>query len=310
MKHKTALIIPVYNRRLITLKALDTLERIGISGKADIIVVDDASSDGTAEEIAQTYPEVIVLKGSGGLYWTGAVEMGMKFAIEAGTECCVWMNDDLELGPNAIESIVQLAMETGAMVTAQGITERGSLEALPFALLYRGGSRLIGKTPPAEPSPDPIEVDTCRGNLVAIPRTVVERIGYPDGENIPHLGGDTDYGLRATAAGIKCYTLTEAVFYETEAFRDDRKSWLLGDQPIRKILGQNLAKRGALYPRMVVVYNLRHWKLRGLPNLVVPYLKLILTGIVRKIVPKSVLLKLFAKYSESYQFGKDVESRR
>lgn len=38
-----------------------------------------------------------------------------------------------------------------------------------------------------------LDVDACRGNCVAVPRTVVERIGSPDSVHLPHYYGDTDY---------------------------------------------------------------------------------------------------------------------
>jgi GT2 family glycosyltransferase len=38
-----------------------------------VIVVDDGSSDRTAEEVAENYPKVTILKGDGNLWWTGAI---------------------------------------------------------------------------------------------------------------------------------------------------------------------------------------------------------------------------------------------
>jgi len=38
-----------------------------------VIVVDDGSSDRTAEEAAKNYPKVIILQGDGNLWWTGAI---------------------------------------------------------------------------------------------------------------------------------------------------------------------------------------------------------------------------------------------
>lgn len=301
----TWILIPVHNRRRVTLETLEALEAFGVMGWASILVVDDGSTDGTADEISAGFPMVEILRGDGCLFWTGAMEIGMKHAVTNGAECCVWMNDDIKLLPGTIEAVVELAMTRSTVVTAQGLAERGNLEPWPFALLYRSSTGLVRRDPDMSVK-EPVQVDTFRGNLVAIPLAVIKRVGYPDGKNIPHLGGDSDYGLRATAAGFKCLTLLSAIFREIETFRDDNRSWLFGNQPIGKMWKQNLSKRGSLYPRMVVVYHLRHWKLRGLPGIFIPYIKLFGSGLVRKLLPKSWLIRLFGTRSYSYNFYKGL----
>jgi len=42
-------------------------------GNIQVIIVDDGSSDRTAEEVAENYPEVTILEGDGNLWWTGAI---------------------------------------------------------------------------------------------------------------------------------------------------------------------------------------------------------------------------------------------
>ncbi len=66
---KVELIIPVYNRREITLQALRSLRRIDDQGlNVHIIVVDDGSTDGTGEAIRRDFPEVQIVEGDGTLH--------------------------------------------------------------------------------------------------------------------------------------------------------------------------------------------------------------------------------------------------
>lgn len=293
------IVIPCHNRKAVTLACLRHLRSLGIPAKYDIIIVDDGSTDGTSEAVRSEFPGVPILRGDGNLFWTGAMEAGMRHAIENGATCCVWLNDDLSLGDHAIEKIVDLALERQTLVTGQGVIdlENGSQWFFPY--LYLGRSKLVG----VDIDPDvstPVRVDTCRGNLVAIPRNVVLKIGYPDGKNIPHVGGDTDYGLRATSAGFDCLTLGGSRFFEKENVRNDNRSWLLGKQPLRKNWSRALARRGNLYPRMKLVYNLRHWGPKGLFYFSYSYFHLIGVSVLRMTIPKPLLHRMFASRSRAF----------
>ena len=79
-KENVYIIIPVHNRKEITLKCLDTLKQNGDLDKYYVIVIDDGSTDGTSEAIQSLYPDVIILTGDGNLWWTGAIKKGMEYA--------------------------------------------------------------------------------------------------------------------------------------------------------------------------------------------------------------------------------------
>ncbi len=293
------IIIPCHNRKFFTIGCLRQLKELGILQTFGVIVVDDGSADETSESVAADFPEATVLHGDGNLFWTGAMEMGMRHAIAEGASCCVWLNDDLSLSEFAIEQVVELALERQTLVTGQGVIDLENGSQWFFPLMYRGKSKLVSID--VDPKgPATVRVDTCRGNLVAIPRNVILKVGYPDGKNIPHIGGDSDYGLRATAAGFECLTLSGAVFFEKDTIRDDNRSWLLGKRPIKKIWKAALSRRGNLYPRMVLVYNLRHWGFRGAINILLVYTRLVILSSLKILVPRSWLIRLYGNKSHAY----------
>ena len=293
------ILIPCHNRKAITLACIRHLRDLGLLARYGLIVIDDGSTDGTSQAIASEFPAVVVLHGDGNLFWTGAMEMGMRHAVAAGSPCCIWLNDDLSLGDHAIEQVTDLAMARQTLVTGQGVIDLESGIQWFFPFMYRGKSKLV----PVDVDPNcssTVNVDTCRGNLVAVPKNVILEIGYPDGKNIPHVGGDSDYGLRATAAGFDCITLCCARFFEKDTVRDDNRSWLLGKQSLRKTWSRALARRGNLYPRMVLTYNFRHWGARGLINVAYSYFHLIGISVLRITVPGPILHRIFARRSSAY----------
>ena len=72
---RIAAVMAVHNRRELTLACLDTLraQELPATAALDVFVLDDASTDGTAEAIAQRHPDVRLLTGDGQLYWNGGM---------------------------------------------------------------------------------------------------------------------------------------------------------------------------------------------------------------------------------------------
>jgi Glycosyl transferase family 2 len=77
---RVAAVLAAYNRRDLTLACLRSLKAQRLpTVTLDVFVLDDASSDGTREQVAEQFPEVTLLHGNGRLYWNG----GMRRAFDA-----------------------------------------------------------------------------------------------------------------------------------------------------------------------------------------------------------------------------------
>jgi N-acetylglucosaminyl-diphospho-decaprenol L-rhamnosyltransferase len=94
-------VVPVHNGYELTHDCLTHLRRQTLAHRA--IVVDDGSSDGTAERLRSDWPEAAVLRLGSNLGYTKAVNRG----VSAGEgEHVVLLNNDVQLRPDCLERLV------------------------------------------------------------------------------------------------------------------------------------------------------------------------------------------------------------
>lgn len=201
-KESVYIIIPVHNRKNITLNCLDNLSKGGDLKRYHASVIDDGSTDGTTEAIRHLYPEVIVLSGDGNLWWTGAIKKGMEYAINQGAKYLIWLNDDCIPTTETLTLIINfLQINPDIIVGASCYIPESSV---PVESGFKGRNRL--KASPGEV----VFVDGLSGYCVGISTAIVNKIGLPDADRFPHYFGDVMYVLKATQAKFKVCILGSA----------------------------------------------------------------------------------------------------
>lgn len=282
MSATTFAVVPVHNRREITLGCLRHLRDQGDLDWLEVIVVDDGSADGTGEAVRAEFSNVLLMHGHGNLWWTGAIRAGMEAALRRGASCVLWLNDDTLPHPDVLRRIASVALREGCIVSARGRVKLPSVEE-DFKGLEKTRWGLRFK--PNMPRNGVLEVDACRGNCLAIPRAVVESIGFPDSRHLPQYYGDTDYTMRARARGIRCLMLVDAWADEIAHSGDLDASWLRGGIPFRLLWTRFAYPGSGLYWRASLIYSLRHWGwLTGGYLFARPYLKMAAVTLVRLFV--------------------------
>lgn len=143
-----------------------------------VFLVDDGSSDGTANAIRTNFPAVVVVEGDGSLYWAKGMRRAWEAAIADSQDWdgYLWLNDDTELRPDAFAKM--MSANDGERIVV------GELENSKGEVVYgirRGG--------------------LFTGNCVFVPRKVYERLGMICGD-YSHAWADSDYAMRAKRAGI------------------------------------------------------------------------------------------------------------
>lgn len=258
---KISPIIPVRNRKDLTRHILSQLyDQIALIGTENIsvVVVDDGSSDGTSDMIRTEFTSVHLIEGNGYLWWTGAICLGMEYAIEKlGSDYIVWLNDDISLGEDFVVKLCEIceSPELANGVIGGIIRDQTYRDWIVFSGMVN--KRLI-RSMDYFATASIVEVDTLNGNLAIIPRVVVDKIGFPDKKRFRHYGGDFDFLFRAKNGGFKVILSSNI-----QATTDYQVSDLIRYMPpwMQWYLAPNLAKRKEIlqgFTNLKSHYNIWH----------------------------------------------------
>ena len=96
---------------VVTYNGLAWVDRcLGSVTGADLLVVDNASSDGTADRVAARFPEAVLVRSRENLGFGRANNLGMRYAHEHGYDAVYLLNQDAWLLPDTLERL-SAAME-------------------------------------------------------------------------------------------------------------------------------------------------------------------------------------------------------
>ena len=191
-------------------KQLDALARQSYALR-ELVVVDDQSTDGTAEMLAARYPQVTLIRTAENLGAAGAWAAGLSYAALKQRHDWVWtFDDDTVPAGDALEALIESATtlrcddgEIG-MVTALPIHEESQTCYPP--LLWREGFA----KPPAHWMRQPVwfaDLAIASGSMVR--REVVEKVGLPRADFFMDFA-DFEFCLRARSQGYKIAVVTRA----------------------------------------------------------------------------------------------------
>lgn len=233
-KVKIAIIIPVHNRKHTTLKCHMHLAFVlkNPCFDAEIIIIDDGSTDGTGEALrAENINELVILEGDGNLWWTGAVNKGVEYAMaQKKFDYILLMNDDVAFENDFIQHLISSAQQNpasiiGAITLYEDASEKTIWKA---GMSWSQGIRPFlknncqGQKYSARDLPELLEVDAISGRGLLIPMHVIEEIGLFDDVKFPHGYADHEFCMRAKKRGYRLLINTRALIYSQP---DPRKSF-------------------------------------------------------------------------------------
>ena len=215
-------VVVTYNRRTLLGRLLNVLRHT--RGLQEIVVVDNASTDGTAEWLAglgataapapravATLVPVHVVALAANTGGAGGFHTGLATALDRGADL-VWLMDDD--GVPAEGCLARLLEHQDLDFWGPSVLAEQDPSRLCFPIRLPGRASVVHRMRDVEAAADTdglIEDVVIPFNGVLVTRALVERIGTPR-EEFFIWGDDVEYLLRARRAGARIATVVDAQF--------------------------------------------------------------------------------------------------
>jgi GT2 family glycosyltransferase len=245
-----SIVIPNWNGARLLPACLHSLRKQSYR-QIEVIVADNASSDGSQQLIASDFPEVKLVSLSENRGFTGACNAGM--AASAG-DILVLLNNDTEVDRCWVEEIVAAFgrhPEAGLLASKMLLFDRrDTLHTSGDFYRVNGlpGNRGVWQADADRYNVEEFVFSACGGSA-AYRRTMLDAIGMLD-DDFFFSCEDVDLAWRAQLAGWRCIYAPRAVVYHhlastgggpTASFYDGRNTlWVIAKNYPGKLLWKNL----------------------------------------------------------------------
>lgn len=210
-------VVPVYNRLEVTKRFLEYINKQDYLA-IHTVIVDDGSSDGTGEYLAQlSQSNLTVLKGDGDLWWGGAMHLGMSYVMKVAkaSDYLLMLNDDVIIMQNYISTLVKESVANCVAVVGSSQRDEvsGKLMGSGFHINY-WSMRLIS----VECEDQNVTVNALPGRGVLFPMCAVLAAGTINLKCFPHYFSDLEYTARVGERGFNLILSKKAnVFSSAES---------------------------------------------------------------------------------------------
>jgi O-antigen biosynthesis protein len=230
-----SIIIVNYNVRDFLHQALRSLDKARKGLKSEIIVVDNASTDGSVEMLRARFPKIRLLRSDTNLGFAKANNLALN---AANGEFCLLINPDTIVQEDTLRVMIEFLRShsdvgvAGCMIlNPNGTFQLACRRSFPtpwvaFTKIFglaalMPKSRLFGKYNLTYRDPDQVyEVDAVSGSFMMVRRQAYQEVGGLD-EDFFMYGEDLDWCFRIQHAGWKIFYVpkTSIIHYKGESTR-------------------------------------------------------------------------------------------
>jgi GT2 family glycosyltransferase/glycosyltransferase involved in cell wall biosynthesis len=211
-----SIIIPVFNQFHFTRACLASLQEHQGAERFEVIVVDDCSTDATAESVPQV-PGVVYLRNETN---SGFIASCNRGAERARGKYLVFLNNDTLVKQGWLKALLDTFSEElqAGIVGAKLLYPDGRLQEAGGIIWQDASGWNYGKfDDPKNPEYNYLrEVDYCSAAALMIPKALFETVGGFDSGYAPAYYEDTDLAFKVRRAGYKVLyqPLSEIIHYE------------------------------------------------------------------------------------------------
>ncbi len=209
---RVSVVVLSYNTREVLLRCLEVLGAGDPPEDMQIIVVDNASTDGSAEAVGERFPDVELVVSETNRLYAGGMNLG---ASRARGEHVLLLNADTEVGPDQVRELAdyldghpRVGAVGPAQVNAAGRPERPRVDELSvgnLVLSMLGIQSFVGRHVKVAATG---AVAHLSGSAIMLRREIGERLGYFD-EGFRFYWEDTDLSRRIRDLGYELHIVSE-----------------------------------------------------------------------------------------------------
>ena len=204
---KVIIITLNWNRKEDTIECIKTLLELDYSNY-EIVVVDNGSTDGSAESLKKIFPEITIIKNKKNLGYALGMNKGIEYALEQNVKYVLILNNDTIIDKNALKELVKVAESDPQIGFVSGKVyfyyEPNKLQVVGKIIdFYRGAVNNVGRGEIDRGQYDEIREYKFLDDILLLAKTeVFEKVGMYD-PNFFLQFEETDLCARANRAGFK-----------------------------------------------------------------------------------------------------------
>jgi GT2 family glycosyltransferase len=202
----TCIVVVNWNGKEILQKCLSSLFDNTASSEYKVVVVDNASSDGSVEMLQEKFPQIKLIKNTQNTGFSKANNQGIRFALKNGAKHILLLNNDVEITNARWLEVLSDVLESAPKI---GIV--GCKLLYPDGTIQHAGGVIKLRVPyhrgegakDADQYDKVESVDYVSGAALLIKSDVIRRIGLLDEGFTPLYYEDTDWCVRARLYGYE-----------------------------------------------------------------------------------------------------------
>ncbi|MGI6242112.1 MAG: glycosyltransferase family 2 protein [Prevotella sp.] len=188
----------------------------------DVIVIDNASKDDTTTAIKEKYPEVKLVENKGNLGFGKANNIGMEYAVKAGYDAVLLLNQDAWIDTDTLTKLVNAGNSHPEYGILSPVHLTGSGKKIEFGFADYCGLSDLARLP----SQEIVSVPFINAAIWYMPLKTLRNVGFFS-PIFYHYGEDKDMVNRMKYHGYRIGYLPGAFGYHDREFRQETRKRFL-----------------------------------------------------------------------------------